>query len=369
MSNIEKIDKNLAVSENVDVSDLEFFDVREEPFSVYGLYNYKNEPEFKRLPDEVAKSVNEGVAELSYHPAGGRVRFSTTSKSVAIKVSMPHVCRYPGGSLLTGSGLDMYVEEPNLRIYRLAKVFVPPLEMENGYIARFNFPNEQLRYITLHMPSYNPVTSLEVGITKGAHLGEGLKYLGELPIVYYGSSITQGGSASRPGNAYQNIISRRFELDYINLGFSGSGRGEDSIVDYIKSLKMCAFVCDYDHNAPDPEHLRATHLKMYKRIRESHPDIPYIIMSKVDFDYTYGEEGSLYNESIKRREVILDTYRYAKSVGDKNVYFIDGESVFRGNEDISVIDTIHPGDLGMKLMADAVEATLKRAFSQYLISD
>lgn len=366
---MQKIDKNLAVSENVSIDDLDFFDVREEPFSVYGLYNYKNETEFKRLPDEVATAVNEGVAELSYHTAGGRVRFSTTSKSVAIRVTMPVVCRYPGGSLLTGSGLDMFVEEPNYRIYRLAKAFVPPLEMENGYIARFNFPNEQLRYITVHFPLYNPVTSLEIGVTKGAFLGEGLKYRSELPIVYYGSSITQGGSASRPGNAYQNVISRRLELDHINLGFSGSGKGEDAIVDYIKSLKMCAFVCDYDHNAPNPEHLEATHLKMYKSIREAHPTIPYIMMSKVDFDYTDGEAGTLYNQSILRRNVIFETYRYAKSIGDKNVYFIDGESVFRGSEDMTTVDTIHPGDLGFKLMSDAIEATLKRAFSQYLISD
>ena len=75
------------------------------------------------------------------------------------------------------------------------------------------------------------------------------------PVVYYGSSITQGGCASKPGSSYESILSRRFDCDYINLGFSGTAKGEDEIVDYIKGLEMSVFVMDYDHNAPTTEHL------------------------------------------------------------------------------------------------------------------
>jgi hypothetical protein len=127
--------------------------------------------------------------------------------------------------------------------------------MKNGYVSRFAFPDRRLRYITIHFPSYNPLISLEIGLDKDAALGEGLDYRSELPIVYYGSSITQGGCASRPGNNYQNIVTRALELDHINLGFSGSGRGEDEIVDYMKTLKPYAFVCDFDHNANKEWHV------------------------------------------------------------------------------------------------------------------
>ena len=180
------------------------------------------------------------------------------------------------------------------------------------------------------------------------------------PIVYYGSSITQGGCASRPGNTYQSVLSQRLNIDHINLGFSGNGKGEDSIVEYMASLKMSAFVSDYDHNAPSVEHLRNTHCKMYQKIRAAHPDIPYIMLSRPDFDHAY-------NDSIRRRDVIYETFRYAHAQGDRNVYFIDGASIFRGKyADMCTVDGCHPTDLGFALMADAIEAELERAMTQHL---
>ena len=123
---------------------------------------------------------------------------------------------------------------------------------------------------------------------------------------------------------------------------------------------MSAFVSDYDHNAPTPEHLEATHQRLYKIIRKSNPDIPYIMISKYDFD-------SDYSTSIVRRNIIADTYRYARSMGDENVYFIDGAGIFRGPyEDMCTVDGCHPNDMGFALIADAIAAELKRAFSQNL---
>ncbi|NLB41920.1 MAG: hypothetical protein GX815_06605, partial [Clostridiales bacterium] len=95
MKPIDEIDSNLKVQTTIEETDIRFLDVRQEPFQVHGLYDYKNEPVFKRLPDEVAKDTNEGVAQLSMHTAGGRVRFSTSSKYVAIKAVMPHVNPMP----------------------------------------------------------------------------------------------------------------------------------------------------------------------------------------------------------------------------------------------------------------------------------
>ena len=120
---------------------------------------------------------------------------------------------------------------------------------------------------------------------------------------------------------------------------------------------MSAFVCDYDHNAPSAEHLRNTHLKLYQKIRAAHPTIPFLIMSKPDFNYSLNPQS----ENKLRRDVIYETYRYAISNGDQNVYFIDGESIFRGPyEDMCTVDGCHPNDLGMALMADAVSETLRR---------
>ena len=360
MADIGSLDKNLYIAPDVDISNLVFHDVRNEPFRVYGLYNYKNEPEFKRMPDDVAKSVSTGVERLARHTSGGRVRFATNSKTLAIKAYMPDTCLMPHMPFTGSAGFDVFVEEPNMRTYRHVKTFVPPVDLKNGYISRFDFPTEELRYITINFPLYNSLEKLEIGLCEDAVLEEGLKYKSELPIVYYGSSITQGGCASRPGNAYQNIIARRLELDFINLGFSGNAKGEDAMTDYLRGLDMCVFVCDYDHNALTPEDLLATHRRLYERFREVQPDTPYIIASKIDKVDTA--------ESLKRREIIFDTYKYALSIGDKNVYFIDGAGVFRGYEDLTTVDTCHPNDLGFLLMANAFCDEIQKALAAKPIS-
>ena len=205
----------------------------------------------------------------------------------------------------------------------------------------------QSALLTINFPTYSNVSELYIALKEGSKLGHGMKYRNKKPVVFYGSSITQGACASRPGNIYQNVFSRRMGMDYINLGFSGSGKAEDVIVDYMAKLEMSVFVSDYDHNAPNVEYLEKTHEKMYKKIRERNPDIPYIIMSKPDFEGTY-------DINVRRRNVIMRTYENALFSGDKKVYFIDGEAIFKGDyADMCTVDTVHPNDLGFALMAKA----------------
>lgn len=355
---IEEIDKNFAVPADVSDIDADYYDVREAPFKVYGLYDYKNEPEFKRMPDEIGLNVNAGVAELYKHTAGGRVRFSTDSDVVILKAVMSKPHRFPHMPRSGAAGFDLYIDDAESGS-RYHRTFMPPHDFENGYASRIRLHGgKKHRYITVNFPPYNDVKEVYIGVRKGSTVGEGLGYRNDKPVIYYGSSITQGGCASRPGNSYQNIISRRMNLDYINLGFSGSGLAEDNIVDYMSRLPMCAFVSDYDHNAPNPEHLKNTHRRMYEKIRAANPDIPYIMISRYDFDCAY-------DENILRRDVIYETYRYARQNGDGNVYYIDGASVFRGSyEDMCTVDGTHPNDLGFALLADAIGAELKRAFTQ-----
>ena len=120
---------------------------------------------------------------------------------------------------------------------------------------------------TINFPLYQGVNSLYIGLKEGSVIKEAPEYETTAPFVYYGSSITQGGCASRPGSAYQNILSRHLQWDHINLGFSGSCKGEDEMAYYIASLDMSVFVYDYDHNAPTVEHLKNTHEIFFKKIK------------------------------------------------------------------------------------------------------
>lgn len=191
-----------------------------------------------------------------------------------------------------------------------------------------------------------------------------MKYRDVLPIVYAGSSITQGGCASRPGNAYQAIISRRLNIDFLNFGFSGSFKAEDLIVDYLNTLSMSAFVSDYDHNAPTAEHLKNTHYRMYEKIREKHPDLPYVMITRPDVlnnEYSSKVKGELASGAVIRRDIIYESYRKAIESGDRNVYFIDGDSFFAGEyQDCATVDSTHPNDYGMVRMADVIGCTLKK---------
>lgn len=357
---IESIDKNLAVNNTIGETDVVFYDVRKDPFEVYGLYNYRSEPVFCRMPTDIASATSEGVSKLCYQTAGGRIRFSTDSDYIAIHADMHRVSHFSHMPMTGSAGFDLFIDEPESGISRFHRPFIPAHNMTDGYESKINLKSKKLRHFTIYFPTYSGVKNLYIGIRDGSSLGGGMPYREALPIVYYGSSITQGGCSSRPGNAYQSVVSRRLGLDFVNLGFSGSGKAEDVMLDYLKTIPMSAFVSDYDHNAPDVEHLKNTHLKLYQAIRSTQPDIPYIMLSCVDFD-------CFYDQNILRRDVVYNTYLYAREHGDRNVYFIDGAGVFRGPyEDMCTVDGCHPNDLGFALMADAVEATLKRAFTQHL---
>ena len=354
---IEKVDENFRVPGTIDYQDIAFYDVRKKPFSVYGLYNYKTQCTFQRMPAHIASTVSEGVASLYQNTAGGRVRFSTDSDVIAIRALMPQICQLPHMPLTGTAGFDLYVDNPSNGISRYYRTFVPS-DIKDGYESAVHFPSKQLRSITINFPSYSSVKTLLIGVRNQSVLGAGMSYRNDKPVVYYGSSITQGACASRLGNSYQNIISRRLGLDYLNFGFSGSAKGESAMANYLASLPMSAFVSDYDHNAESPEKLEETHLKLYLTIRKKHPTVPYIIISKYDFDGNY-------TENILRRDVIYNTYRYARAHGDHNVYYIDGASVFRGPyEDMCTVDSCHPNDLGFALLADVIGAELMRAFTQ-----
>lgn len=147
-------------------------------------------------------------------------------------------------------------------------------------------------------------------------------------------------AASRPGNTYESFISQAYNLDYRNLGFAGSAKGEQTMAEFIAGLPMCVCVCDYDHNAPTLEHYKATHYAFYETIRKHQPDVPYIVLSRPTYfmDPVVGEQ---------RKQVTLESYERARANGDQNVYFIDGSTLYEGDfYESCTTDGWHPNDLG-----------------------
>lgn len=349
MPDITEVDKNLKVDTNLPEKDIIFYDTKKEPFNLYGFCGGEG---YKRIPTEVAEKTNEGVLALHANTAGGRVRFKTDSPYIAISAEIPNNCRFSHMPATGVRGFDLYEIKGNK--YTYIRTFIPPEESVEKYEGLLYTPGEGEREYVINFPLYNDVSSLYVGVKEGSSLNFGGKYINEKPVVYYGSSITQGGCASRPGRCYQAIISGKFNCDYINLGFSGSAKAEDAIAEYISNLDMCCFVYDYDHNAPSLEHLKNTHESMFKKIREKHPELPVIMISS-PVDCWGGGTAE------KRRSIVYNTYLNAKNNGDKNVYFIDGLSMFGDLAAECSVDRCHPTDLGFYFMAESISKVMEEA--------
>ena len=207
---------------------------------------------------------------------------------------------------------------------------------------------------TLCLPLYGAASSIEIGLAPGAGLEPPTPHAIARPVLFYGSSITQGGCASRPGNAYSTMLCRALDAPQINLGFSGSGRGEPAVAEAMAGLDLAAFVMDYDHNAPNVQHLEKTHEAFFKIIRGRNPDLPIILVSKCDFWGTADDR--------ERREVIRMTFDRAVQAGDRRVWFVDGETLF-GTEDreACTVDRCHPNDLGFYRMYRTLLPVLEEA--------
>jgi len=350
-NDIKETHLNYELKTGLDRENLLFHPISEAPFEVDGLL-YEN-GRFRRMPEEVARKVSPGVYEHHDHAAGGRLRFITDSAYVALHVQLAKLGDMHHFPLTGSGGFDLYIkEEEGFRYFR---TFHPEVERNTNYEQLIDFPDgKKKRELLFHFPTYSSVSVVFVGLEKDAGIEPPTPYRYPTPVVYYGSSITQGGCCSRPGNTYQSILSREFDCEQVNLGFSGNAKGEKVMQDYLASLEMSAFVLDYDHNAPDPAHLSATHKATFDTVRKAHPDIPIILMNRPKLYLTEEEE--------ERKQIVIDTFKSAKVSGDQNVYFVDNEALTALCKNEGTVDSTHPTDFGFYSMAAALSPVFRQIF-------
>ena len=214
MSTVVKINENTEFETEMKTDGLKFYDSNTQPFKVYGVYH--DGVKYRRMPQELGDKLGGWHVILSRNTAGGRVRFRTNSSRFAIHYEgdmgqMPHFA-------YTGScGFDIYFGTT----YKGA--FIPEDYKDRGYDRVIDLKDTEMKEVTINMPLYSEVEKLYIGLDEDAVVEEAKGYRTEKPFVSYGSSITQGACASRPGSSYQSQITRRFDCDHINLGFSAAG--------------------------------------------------------------------------------------------------------------------------------------------------
>lgn len=357
---VNEVDKNFDTTFECP-SDIKWHSVLNKPFSIHGVIYSKEEGLFRRLPKEFAAAINENVAFLAKNTAGGRIGFKTNSSYIALQVEEPFDEPFSHMTIFGKNGVSIFVNKEYIGCIapsysQLTKA--DPNLNGNGKIIfdGIVWPNKENEYeVELYLPLYSALNNIYVGLKDGSSLLEISPYKHEKPIVFYGSSITQGACASKPGDDYISKLSRMLDFDFINYGLSGNAKAEKEVAEYLSKIDASVFILDYDHNAPDVDYLRKTHYPLYKTIRDANPTTPIIMMTMPAFE---AWKDRPVNKA--RREVILETIEKAKKDGDNNIYLIDCYGCFGDNNECGTIDNGHPNSLGFQKMAEKLYPLLNK---------
>ena len=294
-------------------------------------------------------------SNLACHTSGVTLRFRTNAPEITINATLRNgnlnwqhmtVRNVTGFDVYVGSGTDRTYYCGKGQVVAGASMVKDTIKLTGDYVE-----------VLIMFPLYGGISDISIGFPSTSEIAAPLAR-DHKPVVFYGSSITHGCSASRPGLNYTNIVCRMLNVDCINQGYSSGANLEQEMADYIASLDMSAFVMDNDGNG-SVDTLNKYHYSFYKTIRDAHPDIPIILVTRPVYSET---NMSTFQQ---RQNIIKSTYNRAVREGDKNIYFINGYDFFpvKGIADVYAIDHNHPNDTGMYYMAMMVYQELNKALN------
>ena len=323
------------------------------------------ESPYDRLPISYKEKVREPVWDLSKASAGITVRFHSNSTSIGLKwtvlndFDMPHMAS-------TGiKGIDLYTKYNNKwRYVTTAGALVGlktsqnksiPSDSINEYELIKNMTPEFREY-KLFLPLYDGVTKLEVGIDSTASI-EKASPSAVKPIVFYGTSITQGGCASRPGMAHTNIISRKLDVDCINYGFSGNGRMETPIVELISEIDAHFYVIECMQNM-NSEQVSERVRPLVDMIRTKHPLTPIVLVENMMYTTAFLDQ-TIETTLIQENEALKNEFDKIIKRGTPNIFYIkDNQELLLDND--GTVDGVHLTDLGFLRYADYLIENFKK---------
>jgi lysophospholipase L1-like esterase len=308
---------------------------------------------YDRLPAKAEGTVRPAVWNLSRDSAGMCVRFATDSPSIhchwsltKANLAMPHMAA-------TGvSGVDLYVKTD--RGWRWVACGRPTAQ-ENKAALVAGLSRERREWM-LYLPLYNGVKLCEIGIAKDSTIAPLPRPdASKRPIVFYGTSITHGACASRPGMVHTAILGRKLDRPVINLGFSGNGKMEPAVNELLAELDASIYVIDCLPNMGAAEVAERTEPTV-ALLRKAHPQAPIVLVE----DRTYGDAHlvkSKRERNDQSREALSAAYDKLHAAGDKHLYYIAGELLL-GDDDEGTVDSSHPNDLGFMRQAEAFAEVL-----------
>ena len=314
---------------------------------------------FHRLPTHAKAQVPSSVWELSQSSAGLAIRFLTRADTVEVRwslksgsLAMPHM---PATGV---SGMDLYAREGAPGAWRFVANGRPSGQESNRAAFRLG-PAGTERECLLYLPLYNGLSQLELGTEPGFELrpATGRPATRRDPVVVYGTSIVQGGCASRPGLAYPAVLGRRLDRPVINLGFSGSGRMEPGVVEILAEQAPAAFVIDCLWNLSDelPAEIERRVTQLITTVRRKHPNTPIVFVGQSEFRR---EQHPTVATQAQERAV-----RAQSMAGVAELHLVAGIDLL-GTDGEGTVDGVHPNDLGMLRHADALGPVMMKLLGQ-----
>ena len=311
---------------------------------------------YERLPDSLKNISRAPLWNLSRNSAGMAIRFRSNSTTIAAKwealinFHMNHMTD-------TGAkGLDLYCLQKNGE-WRFVNSGRPNGKTNQATIIA-NMQPEEREYM-LYLPLYDGLVSLSIGIDSLATIDQPLiDYpIRQKPIVFYGTSILQGGCASRPGMAHTNIISRRLNRECINLGFSGNGQLDLEVARVMAEVDAGVFVLDFVPNA-SVEQMKERMETFYRIIRNKHPKTPIVFIEDPIFTHTLFDQR-VAHEVTRKNQTLNEIFNSLKKKGEKDIYLIHSEKMI-GEDGEATVDGIHFTDLGMIRYANLITPFIKK---------
>ena len=315
------------------------------------------ESPYHRLPSKAEGKVREAVWGLSQHTAGVYLSFATNAKEIRIRYQTNN--RYEMHHMpATGvSGLDLYVRNPDdqtLLWCRGKYAFRDTITYTFDNLNTRN-PNPGKMYeYNLYLPLYNTVKWMEIGIPQTSEMGRS-SVDQQKPILVYGTSIAQGGCASRPAMGWTTIVQRGLDRPVINLAFSGNGRLEEEVIDLINEVEAGLFIMDCLPNLtneelyPDAE-LRHRITKSVQTLRETHPETPILLASHAGYSDDLVSAGA-FDRVDRVNKVLEQTFRTLLQSGVKNLHYLPKDEIQMCMD--CTVDGTHQTDLGMQYYANA----------------
>ena len=310
---------------------------------------------FDRFPAAAQKTVTSAVWNLSRDSTGMMVRFKTDAtaihvhyKVVKTALGMPHM---PATGV---SGVDLYARDDAGK-WRWVQVTRPATQEIKAEVIKDLAPG--FREYAAYLPLYNGVEFLHIGVPKGARL-EGLAPRSEKPIVFYGTSITHGACASRPGIVHTAILGRRFDTPVINLGFSGNGRMDAAVGEFLVKIDAAAYVIDCLPNM-QPAAVREKCAPLVKLIRAARPDTPIILVEDRRFtnDWITPAKKKFHDDN---HAALREVYAELVNDGVKGLHYIPGDALY-GTDTEGATDASHASDLGFMRQANVMEPVIRAA--------